>query len=348
MSLKEKIAGIFRKAVLSDEKRYRLQFLLIYILLAIFSAAMTVVNIATKERPLMIATLIFAVLMIVNIVLASVSVKTHPVSRVLFVAEILALCSFFLFSGAPQGFSAIWIVMIPSLGMLLFGRKYCTIISAIMFAIMVFALWIPYGQSLLWKPEAYSDAFKLRYPLIFIAFYAAGFLFEEIRILTFRNYRFACTHDGLTGALNRHGFYDYVENAPEDSKQIGFVIFDIDLFKNVNDTYGHFVGDEILKSTYNAISDELGIPVCRWGGEEFTAFIATDEINAAKIEETVNNYEKIEKVINGITLTVTISAGAYFMPRREFDLKEISMRADDCLYKAKEQGRNRAVIEIDE
>ena len=92
------------------------------------------------------------------------------------------------------------------------------------------------------------------------------------------------TTDQLTGIANRRVIFDTIQNASvrekrKDYKPFMIIIFDIDFFKNVNDTYGHAGGDEILKSFATLLNTEISEPnqVGRIGGEEFLAILYIDE-----------------------------------------------------------------------
>lgn len=158
------------------------------------------------------------------------------------------------------------------------------------------------------------------------------------------------THDNLTNAYNREYFQGNINIIIEESHKkglhVGIVMFDIDHFKMVNDTYGHSVGDFVLKylvwSVENTIrSEDLLI---RWGGEEFLLIIQTKSIEALvliaqKIREKIENedFKEVKKI--------TCSFGVTLYKSSE-DILESIKRADEGLYEAKENGRNRVVAKI--
>ena len=115
-------------------------------------------------------------------------------------------------------------------------------------------------------------------------------------------------------------------------------------FKNVNDSYGHDIGDNVLLAVVNLIREKLrpGHVFGRWGGEEFIYLAPADDAN-----ELFEFAESIRKTVDDVCfLTVkhiTISIGAT-MARPEDTLESLVKRADDNLYKAKETGRNKVVL----
>lgn len=159
--------------------------------------------------------------------------------------------------------------------------------------------------------------------------------------------------DPLTGLANRRYLDKLLNSKTEEMKRYGLrfgVLFiDIDHFKNVNDNYGHDIGDKVLwtvsrnMSTIIRSSDLLG----RWGGEEFIAIILNvdrDELYlvAEKIRTCIENV-KIKE--NGHALNVTISIGATLAdPESDPDKENILKKADELLYESKTRGRNRVTI----
>lgn len=148
--------------------------------------------------------------------------------------------------------------------------------------------------------------------------------------------------DPLTGLPNRRALMEAASAA--NPHLLALVIFDIDRFKRVNDTYGHIAGDAVIRSVGQMMAAELGPfgNVARIGGEEFALLSA-----GAPLERLANQLiafcERIGStpiVANGLSLRVTISAGvAVREPGRSFE--ELYAEADRALYAAKLSGRNR-------
>lgn len=157
--------------------------------------------------------------------------------------------------------------------------------------------------------------------------------------------------DHLTGLFNRIKIEESMETEylrrMRYRTSFSVVLLDIDKFKNVNDTYGHDVGDSTLVTLSNILSNhvrKIDI-VGRWGGEEFIVVCPGTDINGAAIlaENLRNEIEKSEFDIVG---TITCSFGVAEMRDDEM-LKELIKRSDVGLYLAKAQGRNRVVIAED-
>jgi len=148
--------------------------------------------------------------------------------------------------------------------------------------------------------------------------------------------------DPLTKALNRRALTDKLNNRNFFKNGLGLVIIDIDNFKNINDTYGHSVGDAVLKELSSIVKKNIRDHdiFARWGGEEFVLIIYANNLNTV---ETIADKIRIE--IEKFTFTtvknVTASFGASIPKEESQTFKEIFESADKALYQAKKLGKNR-------
>lgn len=159
-------------------------------------------------------------------------------------------------------------------------------------------------------------------------------------------------HDDLTQAYNRRHMFERLkhEKAATDRGGPGFsiAIFDLDHFKEVNDTYGHQKGDEVLKFLIQAVKHEIREIDCvaRYGGEEFVVIMSHTAADGA--EECAQRILRTiaEMKFSGFPASfgITISIGlTIYQPRESID--QMIARADKALYRAKAAGRNRVVVE---
>ena len=159
--------------------------------------------------------------------------------------------------------------------------------------------------------------------------------------------------DSLTGLYNRRYMETHLATLMEHSanrgKAVSLMIMDIDYFKSVNDTYGHDVGDVVLKEFAKQVKKSIrGIDMaCRVGGEEFiVVFPDTEVAHAQMIAERIRYIvaSKPFKVpAQAGELAVTVSIGISSMVHHQDDPSSLMKRADQALYKAKSDGRNRVV-----
>ncbi len=154
--------------------------------------------------------------------------------------------------------------------------------------------------------------------------------------------------DSLTGAYNRRYFYEIskkiVSFTKREKSPLSLVMFDIDLFKAVNDNYGHDIGDQVLKVFVTKIKNNIRASdvFIRYGGEEFVLLLPNTDIEHALII-TEKLRELIEKcsVLDDVRFTVSAGVSAFINSTDNLDY--LIKRADEALYKAKRSGRNRVV-----
>ncbi len=158
--------------------------------------------------------------------------------------------------------------------------------------------------------------------------------------------------DALTDVLNRGAIMQAalreVERAGQMTRPIGFIMADIDHFKDVNDTLGHAAGDVALKEFTRRLSgvlrqdDRLG----RYGGEEFLIVVdrATPEQLGAMAERLRRVIADEPFALDGRMRSITASFGGAFSPGGDMSVEALIARADRALYEAKERGRNRVVV----
>jgi diguanylate cyclase len=153
--------------------------------------------------------------------------------------------------------------------------------------------------------------------------------------------------DSLTGLSNRRAFDDELKRRFSEYQRKGtqctLVLLDIDFFKKFNDTHGHQVGDEVLRSVAKVLAAQSrgeDVP-CRYGGEEFAVILpGTEAAKACKVAERIRAaVEESTTLCEGKTLKVTCSLGvSQFLT--EDDIARLIRRADDALYTSKKAGRN--------
>lgn len=161
---------------------------------------------------------------------------------------------------------------------------------------------------------------------------------------------FYANRDLLTGLNNRRTFFNKARNFFTENNRSGFVsMLDIDHFKKVNDTYGHDMGDIVLKQFAQVIQDHFkeNVIPCRYGGEEFAVLF-----QGMRIEETYSICESFRLAIGNIIFEtqdqicfkITVSIGLAEILKQDDAVDKTISRADKALYESKNNGRNQTTI----
>lgn len=160
------------------------------------------------------------------------------------------------------------------------------------------------------------------------------------------------TTDPLTELLNRRHFFELadreLERCRRQNSELSFILLDIDLFKQVNDQYGHLMGDNVLITLANEVKKQLRKVdfCCRYGGEEFVICLPdTPKEGSFDVAERIRNQVKQTtfSTQDDESFTVSISLGIATREQEE-SVEAILKRADDALYQAKESGRNQTKV----
>lgn len=153
--------------------------------------------------------------------------------------------------------------------------------------------------------------------------------------------------DPLTQAYNKRYFEDVLRRIMESASRCALILFDIDHFKKINDTWGHPAGDAVLRKVAEVVRGRLGKeePFCRVGGEEFAILLKDANLAVArKAAELIRtSIEQTDFVEAGQRIGVTVSVGVAERGVSDVSADALYRRADERLYEAKRGGRNRVV-----
>lgn len=192
---------------------------------------------------------------------------------------------------------------------------------------------------------------------VYLGVFSLGILGLSIGFILIANERlreeleYLATRDPMTGALNRRAFFNRAavewSRAGRSKRPLAAIASDIDFFKKVNDTYGHHVGDQVIKDYAHRAGQMLRLPdiLARFGGEEFVILLPdTGRKEACQVAERIRR--EVEKRRDKSLPPFTVSLGVAVAHEGEqeslfADLDALLARADEALYRAKEGGRNR-------
>ena len=199
-----------------------------------------------------------------------------------------------------------------------------------------------------------------RYYIILIAIGIIGLIFAIIRYVARvfigdlnraeEQLREMASRDFLTSLLNRREAYRQIEEeiarSARSQRPVAFILFDIDHFKRLNDTYGHNAGDMVLKQLAVKLMSALRDYdiACRYGGEEFLVVAPeTGPEECLKLAERLRStIESTDFSTDTQNISITISVGVTQL-QKEDSIEKVISRADSALYKAKNNGRNQVV-----
>lgn len=189
--------------------------------------------------------------------------------------------------------------------------------------------------------------------VVFLMFaYLALYYLNKVNI-THDTLRFFATTDPLTRLRNRRHMTELlkraIDNYKNEQRLVSVLLLDLDHFKSINDTYGHEVGDNVLKTAADILRDAVRDhdKVSRWGGEEFLVFLPhTNLYHAAQIAERIRKaiakYPWHTVLNEKIRLTTSIGVSEL---KPDDSVNTLIKRADDALYRGKEAGRNSVELE---
>jgi len=189
---------------------------------------------------------------------------------------------------------------------------------------------------------------RIFYVILGLNILTAVFVIILVYLYIKKRLEYESSHDILTDLYNRRFFEKLFEQKFEQAKRynrsLSLILFDIDHFKKINDTFGHKMGDKVLTKLANIVKNSIRKSdiVCRVGGEEFAIICPeTNKDEAFKIAEKIRiiientNFEKIEKV--------TISLGIAELKEKQ-SKEELYRNADIAMYHSKRKGRNKSTI----
>ncbi|WP_371325255.1 GGDEF domain-containing protein [Dechloromonas sp. ZY10] len=191
----------------------------------------------------------------------------------------------------------------------------------------------------------------------YLAMFSLGVLGLSIGFILLANERlrveleFLATRDPMTGALNRRAFFTRANiewaRSQRARRPLAAIASDIDFFKKVNDTYGHHIGDLVIKDFARRAGEQLRLPdvLARFGGEEFVILLPETGLSEAKkVAERIRREIEQQRSSELPAYTVSLGVAACFGQESDrADLENLLTAADEALYRAKQSGRNRVI-----
>ncbi|MBQ4833695.1 GGDEF domain-containing protein [Pseudoalteromonas sp. MMG010] len=271
--------------------------------------------------------------------------SVKPIQAIIVCTLLTMIVIFGTYITHPNNGLFVWVIVMPVIFYLILGKHYGVILSAFLLCSQLIVLSQKIDTSLL-------SSVNLRLNLLFayISIWAVSHVFETSRAQFSKRLRKLAMLDPLTAAGNRLSMNHHFEVELTEKSNLYMILIDLDYFKQVNDKYGHDVGDQVLIEI--ATMFKVAMPkgfVFRVGGEEFAILSQFDSFDIA-IKAVEKLREKIELTpisIDDKNINITVSLGVA-QYQSKFDLKEFMNAADEQLYKAKHFGRNQVYYDSTE
>lgn len=277
---------------------------------------------------------------------------SRTLSMTLLIMCLMSLTLILIITGGKDNTGPLWIYLVPSVTMF-FAGFVRGLLALIAFTIASSVILFGFDDTLLVTNYTYAFKTRLLYSFLTVSFLSAFYEYSrqksyDTAVYLSEQFERQANHDHLTELLNRRGAQQCLDREYarllRSKRTFSIAIADIDRFKNINDTLGHEQGDEVLRQISKVFRSRLRGQdfLARWGGEEFMfIFTETDEIGAVKALENIRDLlNKAPLQINGEEFHVTSSFGVCEVTI-ETDVSCAVRRADQALYHAKENGRDR-------
>ncbi|WP_456384747.1 GGDEF domain-containing protein [Persephonella sp.] len=257
----------------------------------------------------------------------------------------ILLLSAVLIHGGYEKTGIYWIYTFPLVSFFLKGNKTGFIWNGAFFVIAAVIVYLSYAGVV---PIAYSYSELRQAALAYIIVTILAYIYEDALLKSYREVSRLAVTDQLTGLYNRRYIFRKLEEEIERSRRYGtdlcVILLDVDDFKNINDRYGHDVGDVVLKSIADILrSNTRNVDtVGRLGGEEFVIICPeTDAFRGRVVAEKIRKSVEELQVLSLPKISISVGVADF---RGYEGPAELLKKADIALYKAKRSGKNRVVV----
>ncbi|MDL2220523.1 GGDEF domain-containing protein [Eubacteriales bacterium OttesenSCG-928-N14] len=332
--------------------RLRTNTILCTFIVTIFFTLMLAVDLLTTRTLLLIIPAAFLEAISITLFVLQFRDRTYrPLISWLFGVMAWGMSIYLIYTGGMEGYSYLWVFLVPNIAIMVVNVKSSIIYNGILLAIIV-AMMTPPINGLL--QLQYTTSFRILYPIAILFVTMCAYIAEMVRyntqkrlVDTAQQLQAFAYYDPLTGVYNRHALLSHFGDVKNDAAGLSFGMLDLDFFKQINDQYGHMVGDAMLKHIVQQVQQNLpaNALLYRWGGEEFLIVLKTTELQA--VSQILQNIchcvasRPLQERDN--TIPITVSVGA-FIAQQCCSIQQAITYADEALYAAKQQGRNRMVM----
>lgn len=202
--------------------------------------------------------------------------------------------SMFAVSGGNEGFAILWVLLVPLFAVSLLGTYSGTAVSGYFFVFLILLFWSPLRE---YVADKYTASFISRFPVLYICDFLVSMLLAFQKEYYYRKAHIRLYMDELTGIYNRRYFMERVKMTFSEKTE-GIMVIDLNGLKQINDTYGHEAGDELISAVPKCCREVFGedVTVCRMGGDEFAVVYA---MNGDEAEEKIKQLKTVSDGYKG-------------------------------------------------
>jgi len=258
----------------------------------------------------------------------------------------------FIHLAEGRNYSLLWVTILPPIAFFLLGPKAGTWITGLTFAYCGWFLFQLLGQGVPGNLSlgAFFNFAEVATAQLFLFRY-----YERSRREAYEQLKKTSITDPLTGVFNRLHLDNTLKiqlaASKRDAHPTSVLLLDVDLFKGINDKYGHLAGDKVLVAISNIMKEETrdGDVVGRWGGEEFLIICPKTEADQAEhIASRIVRKLNSETILGDINVTASIGIATASGKNESHSAELLLQAADKNLYQAKADGRNTVVTSCDD
>lgn len=304
------------------------------IILMLASIVMTILNVVKGNTAMTISTSLMAVGFFVSAALCFLFNKTTAAGTVMSL-----MCAFmfsmFAVTGENDGFAILWILLVPIMSMSIVGIYRGNLLCMYFLIFLIVIFYTPANRFI---ADAYTETFKIRFPVLFLVSYIMTLYLMIQKDYYFYKTEIMAYEDELSGLRNRRFYDEKLETLAEKELDDDLAIVSIDLnkLKYYNDTFGHEAGDELIASASKLMKKNFkdAEAVCRTGGDEF---MIISEVGRDIFEQQIADLQKDCEAFEGkYVKTISLAIGvAYRKDNMHMDIDELEKEADRKMYESK-------------
>ena len=322
---------------------------LLSLLVSSLLAVYTLLHFIQAEYTLGLISLFILFLILANLIWIK-RINDFSISGSIFLALVFGHNSIAIMHNHLANVGIYWTVLFPILAFMLKGRSSGILWSALMASFLSLYILLTY-QGILSSPHSLDSLLSLLVNFVIVAIFTSLYCHlntqHQFPDPEREHLHYMATRDDLTGLLNRSAFLKFLDeilssSSPSTSK-FALLFLDLDGFKQINDRYGHNIGDKVLHQVGQRLQRSMRSSdlICRYGGDEFLIMLqGISPTNVTSFINKINNQFQIPFVIENEEIPLGVSVGVSFCPHEHKSVTELIEQADKEMYSSKRGGKS--------